>query len=222
MNASSVVPSILKVVFMITATTGIVLVIIWARAFYGSMNSFEQAEALLSKGEYVRAISYYDRSLHWYAPFNPFVDKSAEMLWKISEQAQKDGDIRLAMIAVKTLRRGFVAARSFYVPGKVWVERCDDRVQALLMLQQHGDGDAPGKEMADSSVLESPEAKGPDVLWSLVLLAGFLGWIGSAMAFIISGRGGPQQVKWPEFARLKWMVLCVLFWFVWIVGMMKA
>jgi hypothetical protein len=200
----------IKAFFVALAIIVAFLFIVWARAFYGSMESYEQGEKLYSQGEYLGAVTQFDRSLHWYTPFNPYIEKSAGTLWRTSEEAEKRGDVRLAVIAIRTLKRGFIAARSFYVPGKHWIERSDKRLQHLL------------NEPVDNTILDDPLVRGPDVWWSLVGLIGFLGWIGSGLAFIISRNNRSQEVSNLSFARIKWIMIYGFSWLLWIVGMMRA
>ena len=145
-----------------------------------------QGEAHFTANQYIKAITFFDRSIHWYTPFNPYVRKSAERLWEISKDAQKRGDIRLALIATRTIRRGFIAERSFYTPGRDWIEKCDLRIYELLKLDQDRKGDLKGEKIDIDTVLKDPQVRGPDILWTIVLLAGLLGWIGSAIGFIMS------------------------------------
>jgi hypothetical protein len=72
---------------------------------YGTQGTF------LKENQIIRAISYFDRSLHWYAPLNPYVQKSAQRLWEIGDRAERDGDLKLAFIAFSTIRSGFYGSR---------------------------------------------------------------------------------------------------------------
>ncbi len=200
----------------------ILLVMVWARAFYGSMQACQQGEIYLKANQYINAIAFFDRSIHWYIPFNPYVHESATHLWEISKEAQKRGNIRLALIAAKAIRRGFVAARSFFTPGRDWIERCDLRIHELVMIKQVRKGDLKKEELAEISVFDNPQVKGPDILWSIILLTGLLGWIGSAIGFIMSGFRTFQETMPLSFSKFKWIVLWAVFFAIWIVGMMKA
>jgi len=82
----------------------LLLAILWARVFCGSMKDFETGETFLKENQIIRAITYFDRSLHWYAPLNPYVQKSAQRLWEIGDRAERDGDLKLAFIAFSTIR----------------------------------------------------------------------------------------------------------------------
>ncbi len=212
----------LKIVSLITAVTVILLIMVWVRVFYGSMQACQEGETYLKANQYIKAITFFDRSIHWYTPFNPYVDKSAERLWEISKDAQKRGDIRLALIAAKTIRRGFVAARSFYTPGKDWIEKCDLRIYELLKIEQGRKGELAMGEIEKVSVFENPQVKGPDILWSIILLICLLGWIGSVIGFIMSGFRASYKTSLLSLSNLKWIVLWAVFFAIWVVGMMKA
>jgi len=60
------------------------------------MQDYKTAETLLKENQTIRAITYFDRSLHWYAPLNPYVEWSAKRLWEIGERAEQEKDPRLA------------------------------------------------------------------------------------------------------------------------------
>ena len=195
---------------------------IWARVFYGSMQACQEGETYLKAGQHIKAITFFDRSIHWYTPLNSYVDKSAARLWEISKDAQKRGDIRLALIAAKTIRRGFVAARSFYTPGRDWIERCDLRIHELVLIEQVRKGELKKGELAEISILDSPQVKGPSILWSIILLTSLLGWIGSVIGFIMSGFRTSQKTRLLSISNLKWIILWATFFAIWVIGMMKA
>ena len=204
------------------AITVILVIMVWARAFYGSMQACQEGETYLKANQYIKAITFFDRSIHWFTPLNPYVCKSAERLWKISKYAQKRGDIRLALIAVRTIRRGFIAARSFYMPGRDWIEKCNMRIYQLLKIEQDRNGDLSMGDLSDISVLDNPQVKGPDILWSIILLASLLGWIGSVIGFIMSGFRASHKTSLVSLSNLKWMILWAAFFSIWVIGMMNA
>jgi hypothetical protein len=210
-----------------TILTGVALVVVflfmvWARVFFGSMQACGEGEIHLQKAQYIRAITFFDRSMHWYTPFNPYVRKSARHLWKISRDAQVRGDIRLALIAVRTIKRGFVSARSFYPPGWNWIEKCDLRIFELLKIEQDRNGNLIDVKTVKDSILDDPQVRGPDIFWSIMLLIGVLGWIGSVIAFLLSGYQSSQEIKVLNVSNFKWIALWAVCFAVWIVGMVKA
>lgn len=198
------------------------LLMVWARVFYGSMRAYQEGEIYFNSDRYIKAITFFDRSMHWYAPFNPYVQRSAQRLWEIGKHAQKSGDIRLALIAARTIRRGFIAARSFYTPGGDWIEKCDLRIYELLKLDQDRKGDLKREKIEMDTVLNDLKVRGPDILWTIVLLAGFLGWIGSAIGFIMSQFRTSKATRFSICLNLKWILFGTFFFAVWIVGMVNA
>ena len=195
---------------------------VWTRSFYGSKKAYNQGEIYLKKQQYVEAITFFDRSLHWYTPHNPYVQKSAERLWDITLQAEQKGDIRLALIAARTIRRGFYAVKSFYTPGKIWINKCDLKINELVRLegQQEEIQDAPDQQ--DKPIREGQKSRPPSTLWSIIVEIGFMGWIGSAIGFIMFAYKGDRKVKLSAYQGVAWASLALIFFVLWIVGMMKA
>ena len=69
-------PKTLKRAGQVAAVFLVVLLILWIRVFYGSMQDYKTGETLLKENQTIRAITYFDRSLHWYAPLNPYMERS--------------------------------------------------------------------------------------------------------------------------------------------------
>ena len=206
---------------VISVAVGLCLVafaVVWVRAFYGSRHAHRQGEAYLEKQQYIKAITFFDRSIHWYTPFNPYISKSAQHLWEIGVKAEQQGDIQLSLIAVRTIRRGFLGARSFYVPGEDWISRCDSKIVSL-MAKGSGDQDVKGNTALSFSTQKSQE---PDVFWTLILEVGLLGWIGSAIGFLMYGLAKGQTPKLRSRSAIFWGVMIIIFYTLWIVGMVKA
>jgi len=188
----------------------LLLVILWARVFYGSMKDYQTGEAFLKENQTIRAITYFDRSLHWYAPLNPYVQKSAQRLWEIGDRAEGQGDKKLAIIAFSTIRSGFYGSSHFIVPGKQWIERSDHRIMALLRTEQK------------DKVFAGQKVNPPDVFWTVVLELGLLGWVGSVLVLIFLWAGGVKNQGTRAFSPLPWLLMAVACFSLWIMGMFKA
>lgn len=197
---------------VIPALAAMLFLIVWGRVYYGSYQSYREGMVHLENQSLIRAITYFDRSIHWYTPLNPWVEKSAERLWDIGEQAEKEGDTRLALIAYRTIRQGFYAARSVYQPGKDWIQRSEKRI-AQLVHQESSELSSP---------LPSQEIQDPDVLWSIVVVLGLFGWIGS-MFGVIMAQWGPWREKesWLGY-RSPWIGAFFVFLLLWLIGMWLA
>jgi hypothetical protein len=190
----------------------LVLLMVWGRVLYGAAEAHRQGKESLEQDRVPEAITYFDRAVHWYAPLNPWVASSAEMLWALSERAEAGGDDRLALKALNAIRSGYLAANGLLHPGRDWIRRCDERIEKLSAAAS-GDSASARREgeggRRDSS---------PDLFWTLALEVGLFGWIGSVI-WLVLGHG----VRKRSFrGLLKWAVLLVFFFIAWIVGMMKA
>jgi hypothetical protein len=194
----------LKLASLVLVVILVFFVIIWVRAFYGARENYHKGEAFLKGGHTIRAVTFFDRSIHWYTPLNPYVEKSAEQLWEIGEGAQREGDKRLALIAFETIRSGFYGASHLVTPGKEWIQKVDAKLHEL--------GAAP-KNIMDPH---------PDVFWSVVVVTSFLAWVGSVFAFIVFVLGRKKTARTLVNRPVLWVGLASIFFFLWIVGMYKA
>lgn len=209
-----------KTICIVLGIIVLMFAMVWARAFYGSMKAFNRGESLLAGKEYIRAVTFYDRSIHWYTPLNPYVQRSAERLWEISVWAEETGDIKLALIACRTIRRGFYAASSVYQPGKNWIEKCDDKIDKLVLLEEKERGIVMEKRDLERLQHVNQKVKAPNIFWTIVLEIGFLGWIGSVIGFIrfVIGNNGERK----HYRFIIWGGITVVFFSMWIVGMTMA
>jgi len=195
---------------------------VWARVFYGSMRAYQKGDSYLKGGRHIEAVTFFDRSMHWYAPLNPYVRKSAERLWEIGKIGQERGDIRLALVALKAIKRGLLGARSFYTPGRDWIEKCDLRIQELLRRKVGEETGAKADGFVDA-MLERSEGKPPDVMWSIVLLVGLFGWVISLIAIIMRPvEQGNEKGRLWGCRTLEWTLCAIIFYALWILGMMNA
>ncbi|MBW2064745.1 MAG: hypothetical protein JRJ03_07380 [Deltaproteobacteria bacterium] len=211
-----------KKALIVTGVLLVMFLMLWARAFYGSVKAYQKGEGFLKQGNYIRAITYFDRSIHWYTPLNPYVRKSAERLWEIGEKAQETGDTKLALIAYRTIRSGFYAASHFIVPHGEWIERAEARIAALVEKEQENRAVAKDIASLRDAIRESQEARTPDVSWTIVLEVGLLGWIGSIILFIMVYLKREGVSGFFRISALKWFSATAVFFFMWIIGMMRA
>jgi hypothetical protein len=198
------------------------LAMVWLRAFYGSMKSYEEGERYFEQDQLVSAITFFDRSIHWYTPYNPYVEKSANKLWEIGKRGQQDGDIKLALIAFRAIRGGFYSARSFYTPGKTWIRMSDQKIHELEEIETAQRG-LEGKAKTGAPIWEkSQEVPGPNPGWSVVVVLSFLGWVGSLLAFIPCAFGAKGEGKGRLPRGASWLGIAAVFYILWIIGMFLA
>ena len=192
------------------------------RAYYGSFQAYKKGEHYYNQGQVIRAVTFFDRSLHWYTPFNPFMEKSATRLWEIGEKANREGDIKLALIAFRTIKRGFYASRSIYQPGKNWIKRCDLRINKLLQLEKIGSEHPESPADHYLSISKKGGDANPNVLWTLILEVGFLGWICSVTGLIISFSKDKRKKNSSINRAILFLGFAILFFCLWVLGMILA
>lgn len=212
----------IRVIFLILILVAITLMIVWIRAFYGSMQAYHQGVAHLKEKEYIKAITFFDRSMHWYAPFNPYVHHSAERLWEIGLWAEEQGHIRLSLIATRAIRGAFYAARSVYTPGKDWIKKCDSKIDELMEIEQTNKELPRGPAIPDKAIPSSQEVRSLSTPWSIIVEIGFLGWIGSAIGLLLFTCKGEREAKFLARQVIVWGTLTLIFLTLWLIGMIKA
>ena len=154
---------VLRVIVKVASVAVLLLLILWVRVFYGSMQDFKTGETLLKENQTIRAITYFDRSLHWYAPLNPYVERSAKRLWDIGERAEYEKDTRMALIAYESIRNGFYGASHVFRPGKDWIQRAENKMESLSNPQRKG-------------AVPSKKDPHPHVGWSVAVV--WIPWMG--------------------------------------------
>jgi len=201
----------------------VIFITLWTRALIGSMRNFAEGEAFFRDKQYVKAITFFDRSMHWYTPFNPYIKKSAESLWKISEQAEQINDERLSLFAIETIRNSFYSSRSFYSPDNAWIERCDDKIRDILknqnekILQGKDEFYHHNKIYGHNIVYNDP-----NIFWTIVLEIGFLGWIGAVLGFIFFNLRPCLKTGKYVHTYWFWILLAGINYSLWIFGLIKA
>jgi hypothetical protein len=202
----------LKIAITVVLLLILLFMMVWARAFIGSMRAWEQGEAMFQQKQYIRAVTFFDRSIHWYAPLNPYVERSAQRLWAIGTMAEKQGDVMLAMIAFRAIRRGFYGVEGVYSPGEAWIDRSNAKIGQL---SKPGGAGAKGIKRKD---LPPP----PDIFWSLMVEVGLLGWLLSMAVLVVRLFRREPGTRATVASVIAWGVLSVGFFVLWLAGLFKA
>lgn len=122
-------------------TNGIIIILISLLMFFATTlwrmhSQFKSGEEALATGNFVGAVAGFESALHMYIPYHPTIEKAAAKLWQIGETNEKLGDISRALIAYRSLRSSFYAAHWLVTPGKAWIAKCDQKIAALILMQQ--------------------------------------------------------------------------------------
>jgi hypothetical protein len=207
--------STLRVIVKAASAAVLLLLILWVRVFYGSLQDYKTGETLLKENQTIRAITYFDRSLHWYAPLNPYVERSAKRLWEIGEKAEKEGDIRIARIAFESIRNAYYGTSHVITPGQKWIDKAESRIKKLEGGKAHEHGE-------DAKVAEAPKSPHPHAVWSVAVVLGFLGWAGSIVGLIVFAFRKERATEKTHRKGLVWVSLILAFAALWVAGMVMA
>jgi hypothetical protein len=212
----------LRILRTIVLIVVVFLAMVWMRAFYGSMKAYEEGEKYLEMDQFVQAITFFDRSIHWYTPYNPYVEKSAKRLWEVGERSRQDGDIKLALIALRAIRGGFYSARSFYTPGKNWIRMSEKKIHELEKMEKAQKGLQDEAKMETAFGERSQEVPGPNPGWSVLVVLGFLGWVGAVIGLIWFSWTPLRKAEGYRSISILWGCLALIFFILWIVAMFQA
>jgi hypothetical protein len=203
--------------------SALVLLIVLVKVFFLQYGHFAKGEQYLQDSDWKLAMREYDLAMHMYTPLSPYIEKSAERLWQIGEMFEQQGKPRWALTAYSSIRSSFFASRSFFTPGKKWIRKCNERISSLnaSILQDEGiispwEFDTERRKFL--YVLSVKQE--PSVPWSLIALAGFLGWTGAIVSLIYRRKQEKGTTsKMAYFLNLAVLVVSVG---AWVVGLVRA
>jgi hypothetical protein len=196
---------------------------LFLKVYLSSRMEYYQAQNAFQQREYHKAISHYTRSILWYTPFSKYVSISVAKLWQIGNLAETQNNIDLALEAYESLRSSLYGVRSFYTPYQEWINKCNQKISSLVAakgptVQRDKDKSYAQRKTKYLHLLEKDAA--PDIVWSLILETGLIGWVGATIGFIFlafSREGALHNRK-----ALFWGSLIIIFYLLWIIGMLKA
>jgi hypothetical protein len=200
----------------------VVVAAVYVRVVLTARQAVAEAERSLAEDRFDDALFHFRRAAHAYAPFNPYNEQAYDRLWQLGRKAELGGQTDDALQAYRAIRSAILASRSFYTPHPDRLEEVDNRIARLMARQSPPpvDRDKPESErMRDHHALLADNPQ-PDPLWSVLLLAGFVGWVGSCVGFIMAGLDPALRIR-----RRPALVCGVVFvsgLALWIAGMLLA
>jgi len=182
------------------------------RVFAGSMIEYRRGQAFFEKGELRSAEINFNRAIRWYLPLNPFVGKSIKKLLKIGETFEKSGKNEDALHVYEKLRSSIYSTRSFFTPNKTTIDVLETKIASLRSIEVKG--------LIKENILKGLKIdRSPSLLFSIMSIIGFLGWISAALIFIIWVIGKEKRSK--KEALIVGMSFFI-FYFLWLFGLAGA
>ena len=120
----------------ILITASLALVLMAGATQYRQWVQYSRGKAAEAARNPIAAIAGYESAIHMYTPGSPIVARSAQALWDIGMAFEAQRDSERALIAYRALRSSFFASRSFFLPGKEWIQRCNEKIVTLEQQQK--------------------------------------------------------------------------------------
>ncbi len=177
-----------------TALMVLVVTLVVGGAFYvkvllASRAALAAAEESLAAGRTDDALFLFRRAARAYTPLNPWNEAAMDRLWQLGRKAELAGDTDRALEAYRAIRAAILGARSFYTPHEERLAEVDDRIARLMARLPPAPVDrdlTEAERMRRHAELLAWNPQ-PDPMWSVLLLVGFLSWLGACAGFILVG-----------------------------------
>lgn len=123
---------------LITILIGLLLALclLWANVWQRQQTLYHAGQAGEQRGDFMVALTGYESAIRMYLPFSATVERSAQRIWALGQEAEQHRDIEQALVAYRSLRSALYAVRWLRQPGQVWIDRCDARIAALVPLRK--------------------------------------------------------------------------------------
>lgn len=116
--------------------TLLAICLLWGTIWQRQQTQYREGETGQQRGDFMVALTGYESAIRMYLPFSPTVQRSAERIWTLAEEAEQRHDTERALIAYRSLRSAFYATRWLRQPGEDWISRCDAKIAALTPLRK--------------------------------------------------------------------------------------
>jgi len=193
------------------------------KIYINANGEFQKGEKYFAQNNPLEAVVHYERTLRWYIPGLNLNEKAAQKIWEIAGNFENADSAEKALNTYRILRAGFYSTRSFYTPGKTWIDRCNIKIAGLMAKKppflKADSGKSFDERKSEFLRILSTE-KPPYPYWSLLAVTGFLGWSTCAALFIIKGIGKSGQIITRQ--AVYWGGGFVLSYGLWVLGMFNV
>lgn len=198
------------------------LAVFVARALLSARSELAQGHAAVQRKQLEEAVVHYRRAARWYVPFSPLHVAALARLSELGSAAEAAGDSELALSAYRAVRGAIMSTRSFYTPEPHRLSEANRRIAALMAAMPAPPIDAGKTEtqLYDEHLKLLTEKPGPRLLWTFVLLAGFVGWIGGAFVFVERAMDDDDRLIAAQARR--WGAVIVVSFALFVLGMAFA
>ncbi len=209
-------------VIEITFYIALVVLIIVGRVLYGSYSEYKTGLRYI-KDDPDEAVLHFSYAIKWHLPlFNPYEKKAIDEAFKIAEEFEKKKKLKDALEVYRIIRGAIYSTRSFYMPHRDIIKKCDDRISDLVAETEWEKirwGITNKTELKFKSLLILKRDLDPSLFWVIILEIGFIGWVASVIMFILKAfRGRRLDNRVAIFFGSSFF----LFYAAWIIGLWRA
>ncbi|MEK9629229.1 MAG: hypothetical protein VW455_09440 [Nitrospinota bacterium] len=178
------------------------------------------ADEFFNKKNHTQAIVHYERAIKWYVPGTDTATLAAEKFWSIIlfyESANLKED---AIKSCRLLRGAFYSTRSFWLPGKTWIDLCNDKIAHWMAAKQGSENENSYEKRKNKFKKDLKSERPPSTHGSLLTEIGFFGWVICAILFLFKAVTPTAELK--RRPAIIFSAAFLLFYGVWVFGMFKV
>lgn len=199
------------------------LLVVCARVWFSARDELAEGIAAEGAGQLDGALEHYQYAMRWYTPGASAPVEAADALERLATAAEARGDRVFALAALRRLRGGIRATRSFYVPFGDRQAAVDVRLARLSAEEQLAQGLGRGATR-DELVAEHGRLLAldptPQTGWALAATGGFALWIAAGFLFLF--RGLDARLKLVQPAARRWSAASAVGFSLWVFGLWFA
>jgi hypothetical protein len=201
----------------------VLLAMVAIRVFYLQRSHYAEAEKHYAADDLKIAVREYGTTMRLHFPVSPYTTKSAERLWLLGAEFERQGELLRAQAAYSTLRSSFYATRSLYTPGKDWIKKCEERlasIRAAILLEEGriAPGDLETARLRHLEAMRTDRAPAP--AWAALAFVSFLGFLASMVYVIFRGFGPDARLRKKE--AIAGAIAAACSFALWALSLMKA
>lgn len=206
----------------ILAGFGVFLAVVATRVVVSSHDDLVAGRTSLAGDDVDAAIVHFRRAARGYTPANPYCADALTQLMTIADASEREGEIDRALMAYRAARSAILATRSFYTPHTAVLDAANARIASLMAAEPAPAIDAgKSKEQLEREHLALlQQDTQPKLFWSLVLLCGFVTWVGAA--FALASKGFETDGRFNAPVAKRYVVMIALGFAAFVIGLLNA
>ncbi|MEE2756438.1 MAG: hypothetical protein VYA30_07240 [Myxococcota bacterium] len=198
---------------------------LWGRTWWSSRAELTRAVALERAGKIEQAIEHYQYAARWYSPLAKAPEEARAALQRIAADAERKGNLDVALKAYRRLRGAILSTRGMTNPGLNLLSSTNKAIAGLMAKQQFRLADASSAGRTEAE-LEAHHLRLlaldpiPGFGWSALIVLSFLGWISGV--FYVIRRGLNEDLTVEKGPFLKGTFATILLLAIWVFALTQA